>query len=83
VPINDSLIRDTVLVVQNLKEIRSRQAGSLGDATYFENLGECFDDASVLITIHLNNVYKGNFSLGTIAEWLEYWGVFLCLLMNL
>lgn len=44
---------------------------------YFEDLWECFNDTSVFITIHLDDINKGYFCLGPITEWFEDWCVFL------
>ena len=70
-PINNSLIRNTVLVVQNLHAPQQRSAigRERGDrGTDFENLRECLDDARVFITIHLDRVDEGNLGLGAVAE---------------
>ena len=41
------------------------------EETYFENLRECFDDAGIFITVHLNSVDECNFGLRTVAEWFD------------
>ena len=42
--------------------------------SHLENLGECLDDAGVLVNIYLYSVDESNFSLGSVTEWLEYVG---------
>ena len=71
VPINDSLIRYTILIVQNLwprVQLRMNLLKVAHIATHLENLWECFDDARVFIRVHLHGVDEGNLGLGAIAE---------------
>ena len=74
VPIHDSLIGDTVFVVQNLF---SSPLASAQDAikthigTRLENLGERLDDACVLVRVDLHGVDERDLCLGAVAEGLE------------
>lgn len=54
-PVDDSLIRNTVFVIQNLQNTVNIILDRSRD-THFENLRESFDDTGVFITIHLDNV---------------------------
>lgn len=77
-PVYDSLIRDAVFVIQDLNVelhqiIRTRSTME----TYFENLRECFDDASVLIAVNLYCIYQGDLSFRTLTEWFKNGGEFL------
>lgn len=58
VPINDSLIRDTILVVQNLIDVWLAQAHEQAAhiVTCLKNLGECLDDTCVFVRVHLHGV---------------------------
>lgn len=71
-PVDNSLIRNTVLIVQHLEE---RGVVPLNihklEGTYFENLRERLDDTRVFVTIHLNNVYEGHLCLCSGTEWFE------------
>lgn len=74
-PIYNSLIRNTVLIVQHLYKAehsqRNAQPGIISRALYLQNLSEGFDDARFFITIYLYSVDKSNLGLGTVTERLE------------
>lgn len=73
-PIYNSLIRNTILVIQNLhrKSFGQDVAQKSGKkaVTDLENLRESLNDTCVFITIHLNYIDKGDLRLGAVAEWL-------------
>ena len=74
VPVDDSLIRDTIFVIQNLYARNGSAATPSSDQiewTNLENLRECLNDTCVFITIHLYSVDQGDFGLGPVAERLE------------
>ena len=74
VPINDRLIRDTVLVVQDLRA-RCFTWGVYTThhlmMTNLQYLRECFPDACVLVAVHLHGVDEGDFCLGARAKRLD------------
>jgi hypothetical protein len=45
--------------------------------TYFENLRECLDDASVFVAVNLYRIYQSNLSLGGLTERFKNGGEFL------
>ena len=68
-PVYNSLIRDAVFVIQNLNtELHQTICTRSITETYFENLRECLDDASVLIAVNLYCIYQSDLSFRTLAE---------------
>jgi hypothetical protein len=80
VPIYDSLIRNTVLIIQHLNKVRKNcqiQYNRGSGLTHFQNLRERLDDARVFITIQLYDINESDLGLGSSTEWFENRGVFL------
>ena len=69
-PVDNSLIRYTILVVQHLElPILMRRAPQADfHSAYFQNVGECLDDLRILVAIHLDNINQGYLSLGRGAK---------------
>ena len=77
-PVYDSLIRDAVLVIQDLNaELHQIIYTRSIVETYFENLRECLDDASVLIAVNLYCIYQSDLGFRTLTERFKNRGKFL------
>lgn len=77
-PVYNSLIRDAVFVIQDLNaELHQIICTRSIMEAYFENLRECLDDASVLITVNLYCIYQSDLSFRTFTERFENGGEFL------
>jgi hypothetical protein len=71
-PIYNSLIGNTILVVQNLHtKFSVKISDETARSTSLENLRESLDDTRIFITIHLDDVDERYFGFGTIAKRLE------------
>ena len=77
-PVYNGLIRNAVFVIQDLNAKRYHMicARSITE-TYFEDLRECFDNASVLVAVNLYCIYQSNLSFSTLAERFKNGGKFL------
>lgn len=70
VPIDNRLIRNTILIVQHLNHDPSQYCNleeglhNAEDWAYFENLRERFNNPRILVTIHLNDVDERHLRLG-------------------
>ena len=77
-PVYNSLIRDAVFVIQDLKVALHQIICTRSIMeTYFENLRECLDDASILIAVNLYCIYQSDLSFRTFAERFKNGGEFL------
>ena len=77
-PVYNSLIRDAVFVIQDLNARRHQVICTRGiTKSYFENLRECLNDASVLIAVNLYCIYQSDLSFGTLRERFKNGGEFL------
>ena len=75
-PVYDSLIRDTVFIVQNLSvrvlvpRIHTCRT-AYASATDLENLRECLDNTGVFIRVYLDCVDERDLGLGAVTERFE------------
>lgn len=69
-PVDNSLIRYAILVVQHLKLPRLMRRAPQADvhSAYFQNVRECLDDLRILVAIHLDNINQGYLSFGRGAK---------------
>ena len=71
-PIYNSLVGNTILVIQNLyhddQDMLIEEAPRNLD---LKNLRESLDDTCVFITIHLDDVDEGYFGFRTVTKWFE------------